>query len=213
MAKKPATPTAPSKAALKPKARSKAAAKPSPRSKAAATAAPEQSVHPTPQQVAYVDAWLKGWNKTEAARTAGYSSAKTNITSIHNARGVQFEISRRLAAARDWNPMTEAYVVSGLQEIAERCMQARVITDADGKPIMVPHDDGEMAMLCAFQPTQAISAFEKLGRHVGMWKEDSAADPSSISLEAFIASRNGGREVVVESAPVIMPPDQPRRPH
>ena len=65
--------------------------------------------------------------------------------------------------------LSREFVVSNLMEIAERCMQHAVITDAVGNPVRVEAPDGQMMLLCSFRAREATRALELLGKELGMF--------------------------------------------
>jgi hypothetical protein len=72
----------------------------------------------------------------------------------------------RLTVDKEW-------VMRGMIEIAERCMQhALVLNPQTGKPIQVEVEGLEnRALLCTFLPKEAIRAYELIGKELGMFVE------------------------------------------
>lgn len=67
--------------------------------------------------------------------------------------------------------LTKEWVLDGLMEVAQRCMQHELILDAEGKPIEVDGPDGKRCLLVGFRPREATRAYELLGKEMGMFTE------------------------------------------
>lgn len=65
--------------------------------------------------------------------------------------------------------ITREFVLRNLYEISQRCMQHSVLLDNEGKPIMVQTADGPVALMCDFQPREALRANELMGKEIGMF--------------------------------------------
>jgi hypothetical protein len=167
----------------------------------------------TEQQMTFVDVYLETGNKRQAAKAAGYGSWETNYGGIFRARGIQHELMRRAMENRDHAPLTPGYILSGLQEVAERCMQSAPVVDAKGKPVVATQvdDDGNevSAALYTFDARGAISAFTKLGDHLRMWNpqpEDKDREARNRSIQAELKriadAVEGKHDTHIEAAPV-----------
>lgn len=70
----------------------------------------------------------------------------------------------------------KAWVVKGLVELVERCMQHRPIMK-DGKPVTVKVGKGQVAALCTFNAKDALRGYQLLGLEAGMFRDDPRLPP------------------------------------
>lgn len=128
----------------------------------------------TPKQEAFVAEYLVDLNATQAAIRAGYSEKTAGSIGHENLQ--KPEISRAIAEAfeaRKKRVELEAdYVLLGLQEVAERCMQrAPVMVFDRGTRRMVQAQDSEGRDLWQFDSTGANRALELLGKHLQLFTD------------------------------------------
>lgn len=156
----------------------------------------------TEKQEAFIRAYLEtGGNGTEAARRAGFSSRSASSIAHEYLR--KPEISARIKAHREKRKeefeITEKRILSELAAVAfgniNRILEwdyqtghlrpKSLLTDAEAAYIeSLSFDDG------AFQLKtlggKKVEALEKLGKHLGMWKnEDSGNDDSAGRRDAL----------------------------
>ena len=118
------------------------------------------------QQRLFITAYIaNGGHGTNAALEAGYKHAPIASSRILKLPHVRAEVMR-LEMIRDRANDVEAYVdrawvMRKLVTIAERCMQAEPVMDADGNPTGT----------YKFHGTAAIKAVELLGRAVGVFED------------------------------------------
>ena len=79
--------------------------------------------------------------------------------------------------------ITPELLTDQLQEIADRCMQAIPVCDADGRPVGT----------WRFDPVSAIKAYELLGKRLGMFQPSVKAE-----LEFAGASADAKKEMLLE---------------
>lgn len=126
----------------------------------------------TPKQEAFAREYLIDLNATQAAIRAGYS-AKTAysagerlLKNVEVSEAVQTSMDRRA----EINGLTADYVINGIREVAERCMERA--------PVMIGRGDSrEQAIdeegrhLWTFDATGANKAFELLGKHLKLFTD------------------------------------------
>lgn len=117
----------------------------------------------TVKQDLFVRHYLATLEATRAARLAGYSPGIANrrgsllLKTLRIRVAIEAELHRRRQAAKD----EEAYVVEGLKEVAERCMQRVPCKNAAGRPTGVWRFDAQ----------GAVRALELLGKRAGVFTE------------------------------------------
>ncbi|UYZ85589.1 terminase small subunit [Entomomonas sp. E2T0] len=67
--------------------------------------------------------------------------------------------------------ITADYVLNAIKETVERCMQAKPIIDATGKPVMVELSNGEFAPAYKFDANSALKGYELLGKHLKLFTD------------------------------------------
>ena len=187
MTKKPAK-RAPAKAA--PKARA-------PR-KSARALGPDKL---TDQQRIFVDVYMETSNRIAAATAAGYANPVENAWRVFNARSIQNEMARRYHQRREYSPLTEHYVIATLMEAVERCMQSRVITDKEGKPVTIQTDAGTTMVLSVFDVENAMKGLKDLGGHIGMFR-DKGDNPGATDIADYLLHNLGTKISAPQSAPL-----------
>jgi hypothetical protein len=67
--------------------------------------------------------------------------------------------------------ITQDYVLQTIRDTIERCRGLWPVTDNTGNPILVPTNEGEKVVLCAFKPLAVLRGAELLGKHLKMWTD------------------------------------------
>lgn len=131
--------------------------------------------------------YLIDMNATQAAIRAGY-----NVTTAYS-QGQRLlkhvEVHARieeLKAERSENTkVTADYVVKGLQEVAERCLQKKPVMVFNGQ-YMEQATDEEGNNVWQFDSSGANKALELLGKHTGIFEKDnSQKKDEAISSDAI----------------------------
>lgn len=117
----------------------------------------------TPKQEAFVREYLIDLNATQAAIRAGYSERTASAIGHENLN--KPEIAAAIKEASDQRAERVAldadYVLTGIRDLVERCIQATPVLDAAGK------ETGEYK----FEPNAALKGYELLGKHLALFKE------------------------------------------
>ena len=123
----------------------------------------------TPKQQRFVEEYLVDLNATRAAVRAGYS--ERNAGKIGHELLEKTRISKAIQDAQKKRServeITQDYVLKGLKEITERCMQRAPVCTMKGEQVV----DEEGNNLWAFDGKTACRAFELLGKHLGMFTD------------------------------------------
>ncbi|MFN3474071.1 MAG: terminase small subunit [Blastomonas sp.] len=126
----------------------------------------------TAKQEAFVREYLIDLNATQAAIRAGYS-AKTaaevgyeNLRKPQIADAIQLAMSTRAAKAE----LTAEYVLSGIREVAERCLERAPVMEGRGEDRKQMTDD-EGRHVWSFDAAGANKAFELLGKHLKLFTD------------------------------------------
>lgn len=117
----------------------------------------------TPKQKRFVDEYLIDLNATAAAKRAGYSekSADKIGPELLGKTSIQEALSKALAKRSERTEITQDWVLSRLQTVAERCLQAAAVIDKEGNPT------GEYK----FDSSGANKSLELLGKHLKLFTE------------------------------------------
>lgn len=129
----------------------------------------------TAKQQRFVEEYLVDLNATQAAIRAGYSEkgAESQGSSLLIIPKVSREIAKRIAARSKRVEVTQDYVVSGIVECAERCMQRKPVMEWDRENrCSVQAEDENGNGVWTFDSSAALKAFELLGKHLGMFTEN-----------------------------------------
>jgi phage terminase small subunit len=131
----------------------------------------------TPKQQRFVEEYLIDLNGKQAAIRAKYSEATAEqqasrlLTNVKVSRAIEAAIKARSERRK----VDADYVVTGLMEVAERCLQRKPVMVWDrSKREMVQATTDEGEGIWQFDSTGANRAFELLGKHVNIFekKED-----------------------------------------
>ncbi len=109
----------------------------------------------------FVNEYLKDFNGTQAAIKAGWkeSSARQTAYRLLTKDYIQTAIKKRVDDRIAALQLDQNFVIKGLIEVYERCMQAEPVLDGEGEPT------GEWK----FDSKSANKALESLGRHLQMF--------------------------------------------
>lgn len=158
----------------------------------------------TPKQQRFVEEYLVDLNATQAAIRAGYS--ERTARSQGSRLLTNADISRAIGAAKQQRAQrTELdadWVLSGLREVAERCMTAVPVVRFDfTEKAMVPVLDDEGNGVWQFDSRGANRAIELVGKHLGMF------------VDRHEHSGPGGKPIPVETLTTPSDPEQLFRDH
>ena len=100
-------------------------------------------------------------NATQAAIRAGYSEKTARSIGMENLTKPDIEeaIAEARAEREERTEITADYVLSSLKTVADRCMQAEEVLNADGEP----------TGLFKFNANGANKSLELLGKHLGLF--------------------------------------------
>ncbi|MXP42970.1 terminase small subunit [Allopontixanthobacter sediminis] len=137
----------------------------------------------TAKQQRFVDEYLIDLNATQAALRAGYSEKTSYSIGQENLNKPEIAqiIQKAMDARSERTEITADYVLAGIQEIAERCLQRSPVMEGYGKE-RTQATDGEGRHVWAFDATGANKAFENLGKHLKLFT-DKVEHSGKIALE------------------------------
>ena len=127
----------------------------------------------TPKQETFVREYLIDLNATQAAIRAGYSEktagsvGNENLQKPEIAQAIQEAMSQR----SERTEITADYVLSGIKEIAERCLQRAPVMEGRGEDRQQARDLETGAHLWTFDAAGANKAFENLGKHLKLFTD------------------------------------------
>lgn len=140
----------------------------------------------TAKQRMFVCEYLKDKNVTQAAERCGMSRATG--TRMMQDEAVKQAIELKIKEAEDKALVTIEYVVNGLKEVLDRCLQREpvmhydydektlvqdevVVMDKDGKPVKNPDGTTKTEGVWKFDSHGANKALELLGKYINMFKD------------------------------------------
>lgn len=126
----------------------------------------------SPKQQRFVEEYLIDLNATQAAIRAGYSErtaysiGQENLTKPEIAAAVQVEMDKR----SERTALTTDYVLNGIREVAERCLQRAPVMVGRGEDRSQLIDE-EGRHVWTFDATGANKSFELLGKHLKLFTD------------------------------------------
>lgn len=143
----------------------------------------------TPKQEAFVREYLIDLNATAAYKRAGYV-AKGNAAEVSAHRllrnpKVAAAIQSGMDARAERTQITADYVLSGIREVAERCLEREPVMVGRGEDRQQMVDD-EGRYVFQFDAAGANKAFELLGKHLKLFTdktEISGPDGSPVKID------------------------------
>jgi phage terminase small subunit len=125
----------------------------------------------TDRQNAFIVEYLKDLNGTQAAIRAGYAedSANNEASRLLTNEYIREAIKSKLIEREEKSLVSVDYVINGLKECAERCMQRKPVLTRDGKVLIQVEEDGEGVW--EFNSVGATRSFELLGKYLKLFTD------------------------------------------
>lgn len=147
----------------------------------------------TDKQERFCEEYLIDLNATQAAIRAGYSPDTAGAIGSENLKKpeIHARVAEMKAERSQRTEITADYVLTGLKEVAERCMQRKAVMVFDPvDKVMVQaqeeQEDGKMANVWTFDSHGANKALELLGRHVGLFEKDNKQKNIAVGMKILI---------------------------
>lgn len=120
-----------------------------------------------PRQAEFVRQYLCDLNASQAAIRAGYSvkTAYKIGPALLRHPGVSQAIEKAFAARAERTALTADWVIDGLREVADRCMERAAVYEGRGRARKVVEG------VWTFDAAGATRAYELLGKHLGMFRD------------------------------------------
>lgn len=129
----------------------------------------------TDKNIRFCEEYLKDLNATEAAIRTGYSkkTAAAQASRLLTNVKLQEYIAELKQKRTERTEITADYVLTGIKEVAERCMQRSPVMVFDySQKALVQKKDEDDNNIWEFDSAGANKAFELLGRHIGLFEKD-----------------------------------------
>ncbi|HTE34070.1 MAG TPA: terminase small subunit [Chryseolinea sp.] len=135
----------------------------------------------TPKQEQFCREYLIDFNATQAAIRAGYSKKTAGQIGEQNLK--KLEISAYVRELKEKQiertEITADFVLTGLKEVAQRCLQKIPVMEWDYEnKMLVPSRDEDGNAIWEFDSGGANKSFELLGKHLGLFEKDNKRDLS-----------------------------------
>lgn len=126
----------------------------------------------TPKQARFVEEYLVDLNATQAAIRAGYSKRTANEqgAQLLAKLSIAEAVAKAKAERSERVEITADYVLSGLREVAERCMARAPVMVGRGSE-REQAKDGDGNHIWTFDASGANKSFELLGKHIALFTE------------------------------------------
>lgn len=140
----------------------------------------------TDKQDQFCREYVVDFNATQAAIRAGYSQKSANriASRLLSKAHIQSRLTTLKGKRANKANVTAEYVISSLNKVADRCMQAEPVLDKLGNPT------GEYR----FEHSGANKALELLGKHLGLYIERHQEVPNDLVVEVQWRAPVGGDE-------------------
>ena len=161
----------------------------------------------TPMRRLFVAEYIVDFNGEKAAARAGYSvkTAKGSACELLKLPEIKAEIDAAIEAQKKRTGITADYVLNGIKEIAERCMQREKVMEFDKANLeWVQATDKEGHGIWRFDSNGAIRAFELLGKHLKLFTDKLELTGGPVPLQIILSDDKGGNE----APPLSKPSDQ-----
>lgn len=124
----------------------------------------------TAKQLAFRTARISGKNATEAAKEAGYKNPNKHAYRTDKKPAIKSFVEAKQEVAQERAIVSREWVLSGIKEIAERCMQRVPVMITVGT-LRVQMKDEEGNGVWAFDAAGANRALELLGKNLKLFTE------------------------------------------
>jgi phage terminase small subunit len=124
----------------------------------------------TDKQEMFCKEYLIDLNATQAAIRAGYSERTANEQGCQNLAklNIQERIAELKAGREERLQINADWVLNQAVKVHQRCMQAEMVTDREGNPVMVEDANGQLVAAYKFEHAGANKALELIGKHVNV---------------------------------------------
>lgn len=139
-----------------------------------------KSAELTPKQARFIKEYMIDLNGAQAAIRAGYSKngARVTASKLLSKANIARALEAEFAEVKKRIDVDVDYVLHGLIELVERCLQRRPVMDFNYQTKeMEQRTDENGEGVWMFDSTGANKALRSLGDHLGMFKKVLAGDP------------------------------------
>lgn len=139
----------------------------------------------SPKQEIFCKEYLIDLNATQAAIRAGYSKKTAAAIGHENLR--KPDIAARIAELNkdrlERVQITADYVLSGLKQVAERCLQKEPVMKWNySEKEMEQAKDENGNDIWQFDSMGANRSFELLGKHIGLFEKDNSQKKTDVTV-------------------------------
>lgn len=147
----------------------------------------------TAKQKVFCEEYQVDMNATQAAIRAGYSERSAYSQGqrlLKNADALAY-IGQLQSERSQRTQLTADYVLSGLREVAERCLVAKPVMEWDyANKELVHKRDEEGKGVYEFDSAGANRAFELMGKHLGIFEKDNGQKNPKSSVKVIVGKKD-----------------------
>lgn len=127
----------------------------------------------TPKQIQFAHEYIVDLDGAAAARRAGYAASCANVTActLLKLPNVRKYVNELKAARMERTAISADYVLSTIQEVVERCRQAKPVLDRLGHPVLVETAQGQRVPAYTFDAAGVLKGCELLGKHLKLFTD------------------------------------------
>ena len=135
------------------------------------------------KQIAFCQQYLEDCDPEKAALRAGYSEGRCGLV-LMQIPDIVRRITELMAERTKALTVDQAWVITQLRAVIDRCMEGEPVTDKTGRPVYDFDADGELRPLYKFNAAGANKALELIGKQLGMFV-DRVEHGGSVEMSSF----------------------------
>jgi len=138
----------------------------------------------------FVKEYIVDLNATQAAIRAGYSedSARQIASTMLSKHNIQDAIQAEMDKRANRTEVTQDYVLNTIVNTIEKCQQAEPVIRANGDPVLIENEAGDVVPAYTFQANSVLKGCELLGKHLKIFTDKTEVTGKLSHEHEFIES-------------------------